>query len=671
MIHVERGPDPAIEAERRIAALRVQGIRKGYKAKGDRFYERALYDSFHGKCAYCETPLESNGVIDHFVPESLSPALATRWENLYLICAICNAHKQTIDPRDPTTGHIWMLDPCVDEPSKFLYFEANGTVRPKTNSSKHDEVRATRTISALGLNREHLIAQRQKQIAYLVSMAQDLMVKQPENWMDTEIIQELVSAEAPFSAATRDALDRLRNAQAGESPSVALTERAIIPKGPTKHSIAFVTLEAIGPFEHFELELGPSWNLLLGDNGSGKSTLLKAIALALSGVDTKAALSAERLLRAGAEMGTITLQTDHHGYQSSLVRARGDVVTTARAESLVADAQWLTLGFPAVRGHSTRAIAGPTVTSSPLPGVHDLLPILDDIVDGRLDDTRQWIVNTALRAEGNEIDEIRERHKRLLEWWFDILRDLMPGPDFHFERLDRDTWQVLVRTKDGVIPLEQLSLGMVSTIGWIGTLLRRLAEAYPDSDTPELEPALVLIDEIDAHLHPSWQQRLVPLVRQRFPNLQVIAASHSALITNNLGPNEVVVLSRDDNGRITSKRLTETLQGLRADQVYTSPAFGLSATRGNAAEQLMHEYKNALAADDGTAASKAHIAELSARVRREVSSYPETAEERQKLEEQLRLADETIRSGLREASLDELREMEALLLGHSAKGEKS
>lgn len=677
MIHVERSRDPAIETDRRIAAARAQGIKKGYKAKGVRVYERALHELFHSKCAYCETPIDAHGVIEHLKPKNLYPALETIWENLYLVCVVCNAHKGAIDPVDRLSGRVWMLDPCTDDPQKFLYFQEDGFVTSKPNLGAEDEQRATRTISALGLNREHLVAQRRQQIALLAEVAQECMNEQPERWMETESIQELVAAEAPFSAAARDALDRLSTKRPTDSPRITIAERIIFtegtnpPKHPTKHTLSFVALDMIGPFEHLELDIAPGWNLLLGDNGSGKSTLLRAIALALAGADTKAAIAASRLLRTDAETGTILLQTDHHAYESSLVRVRGDVVTTPRAETLVADAKWLALGFPAVRGHSTRDIAGPTITSSRLAGVHDLLPILDGIVDSRLDDTQQWIVNTALRADGNESEEIRMRHARLIDWWFDVVRDLLPGPDFDFARLDRETWKVLVRTNDGVIPIEQLSLGMVSTICWIGTLLRRLAEAYPESETPELEPALVLIDELDAHLHPSWQQRLVPLVRQRFPNVQVIAASHSALIANNLGPNEIVVLSRDEYGRVKPIRLNEPLHGLRADQVYTSPAFGLSATRGEAAETLINKYKKALAAADGSVDSKAELADLEARVRREISSPPETAEERQQLAEQLRATEETIRSGLRDASLDDLREMQALLLGQASKHEES
>jgi predicted ATP-dependent endonuclease of OLD family len=74
-------------------------------------------------------------------------------------------------------------------------------------------------------------------------------------------------------------------------------------------------------------------------------------------------------------------------------------------------------------------------------------------------------------------------------------------------------------------------------LGWVGYLCQRLKETAQDSNSDPLSTdgyALVLIDEVDAHMHPRWQQVLVRRLKQVFPNVQFIASTHSPLIVGGL-----------------------------------------------------------------------------------------------------------------------------------------
>jgi len=100
------------------------------------------------------------------------------------------------------------------------------------------------------------------------------------------------------------------------------------------------------------------------------------------------------------------------------------------------------------------------------------------------------------------------------------------------------------------LPVVQLSDGYQSLAAWITDLL---GHAFLDADGP-VAPAdlagIVLVDEIDLHLHPTWQRRLVPLLRQVFPNVQFVFTTHSPLILGGFEQNEVVPL-RLDAGHVT------------------------------------------------------------------------------------------------------------------------
>ena len=96
----------------------------------------------------------------------------------------------------------------------------------------------------------------------------------------------------------------------------------------------------------------------------------------------------------------------------------------------------------------------------------------------------------------------------------------------------------LIVTESGEdLELSQLSDGYKTMIGLAIDLSRRMAAGNPDMDNPLESPAVVLIDEVDLHLHPAWQQRVVSDLLRCFPNTQFILTTHSSVVVegvNNL-----------------------------------------------------------------------------------------------------------------------------------------
>ena len=126
---------------------------------------------------------------------------------------------------------------------------------------------------------------------------------------------------------------------------------------------------------------------------------------------------------------------------------------------------------------------------------------------------------------------------------------------------------------------------MSSIFNWVGVLLQRLYDVFPNVPEPEKQPALVLIDEIDAHLHPDWQRRLVELVQNHFPNVQVIATSHSPLVAGALNRDQIRVLR---NGQAYA--IEEDLKGKSVQDVLMSSGFSMRLPRATAGEQIIARY---------------------------------------------------------------------------------
>jgi predicted ATP-binding protein involved in virulence len=131
-----------------------------------------------------------------------------------------------------------------------------------------------------------------------------------------------------------------------------------------------------------------------------------------------------------------------------------------------------------------------------------------------------------------------------------------------------------------------MSLGYQTLVAWLVDFASRLFERYPESQNPLAEPAVVLVDEIDLHLHPEWQRKLVGFLSKTFPQTQFIVTAHSPLVVQAAGDANVVLLQREGN-QVVVKNDVESVKNWRVDQILTSELFGLETARSLETEQLL------------------------------------------------------------------------------------
>lgn len=113
-------------------------------------------------------------------------------------------------------------------------------------------------------------------------------------------------------------------------------------------------------------------------------------------------------------------------------------------------------------------------------------------------------------------------------------------------------------TKAGqTLSIQQLSDGEKCALAMLGDLARRLSLANPESENPLLGGGIVLIDEVELHMHPSWQQMIVPTLHKVFPNIQFIITTHSPVVLGGLDNTfKVLKLARTDDLRIEATEVT-------------------------------------------------------------------------------------------------------------------
>ena len=141
-------------------------------------------------------------------------------------------------------------------------------------------------------------------------------------------------------------------------------------------------------------------------------------------------------------------------------------------------------------------------------------------------------------------------------------------PGFSGLRIQRNPLHMVIRKGDTALVVDQLSDGEKLLLALTADLARRLAMAYPNYKDPLQGEAIVLIDEIELHLHPAWQRRVLASMRSTFPNCQLIVTTHSPQVLSEV-PNDAVVLVKDfqffrpaapTEGRDTNSILWEVLE---------------------------------------------------------------------------------------------------------------
>lgn len=162
-----------------------------------------------------------------------------------------------------------------------------------------------------------------------------------------------------------------------------------------------------------------------------------------------------------------------------------------------------------------------------------LSELVDSFNELSADDDAEKIKRTI-----KKIESIQEQHKKsrqtlyrkLLTSTQDAIEVFVPG--FSNIRIQRTPYlDMLINKGDDTLSVLQLSQGEKSLIALIADIVRRLILLNPELENPRLGNGIVLIDEIDLHLHPKWQQKIVPNLLNTFPNIQFVITTHSPIIS--------------------------------------------------------------------------------------------------------------------------------------------
>lgn len=351
-----------------------------------------------------------------------------------------------------------------------------------------------------------------------------------------------------------------------------------------------ITLDNIRCFEHLEIDLTSNvnlknWTIILGDNGVGKTTILRSIAIGLCEQTGASGLLEEmegEWIRRGKNSASIKIDIEpypEYNDEAYIITSfkKAENIDEIEVEQKISpvnpnDFSWNDLfvcGYGATRRpYGAKSYSEYTVTDS-------VYSIISDVLLQNPELSVRRMTSTGVVSER----EIFSRVEKVL-------------------MLDEEA---ITMDKNGIkisgfwgekMPLGALGDGFQATVAWLLDLYGWEVLFKDTIDDSEIK-GIVLIDEIEQHLHPKWKKRIIGLLSEQFNNLQFIATTHSPLVvigTTDLKDENCSIVALYLDGNKVKSTMTLPPRGKRVDQVLTSYLFDLLSTSDDGTKEEIQRY---------------------------------------------------------------------------------
>lgn len=322
--------------------------------------------------------------------------------------------------------------------------------------------------------------------------------------------------------------------------------------------IESASINAIPPFSYgVKFEFDEHVNLFIGPNASGKSTFLRKLADQTQSDDFNFDFDGHQYPEYRSRMSWELYKSQRNRYQE-------------QSRQYAQQMPWVFI--PPVRLNIPFSDGTRELLSEKNRSQQDLSQILNiqesqDVFDGKAVYLAAEAINQQFITESDtsKIDNMIKSRVLPYKCARNICRDvLLDNPQGDYTQsipllVERNVATTVVHhdmgvstidvkdRKDDQLFLGDLSYGTQGTLLWIWYLALKMAHHYDFADGWEEQPAVLLIDEIENHLHPTWQRRVIPELRKHFPGVQIFATTHSPFMVAGLKAGQIHILKRTEN----------------------------------------------------------------------------------------------------------------------------
>jgi predicted ATP-binding protein involved in virulence len=382
-------------------------------------------------------------------------------------------------------------------------------------------------------------------------------------------------------------------------------------------------------------DLDPKLNVIVGVNGAGKSSILDCAAVLLSRLiwRIRSTHGTGRLFNdfditngATETVNTISVTVSGRNVQWQVAKTR-----EGRKQQTITNLADVTRTAETVKGELEKdskaslplAVYYPVnraVLDIPLrirkKHTFEQLSAYDQALTGSRSDFRLFFEWFRFREDIENERKVRSKSKAYSDRELDAVREAIETflPNVADLHIQRTPLRMVLRKGETEVFVNQLSDGEKCLMAMVGDLARRLSIANPALENPSEGEAIVLIDELDLHLHPSWQRLVIPNLSKTFPNCQFILTTHSAQILSDVQPEKILLL--DTSGEDIRLERPQGAYGLDSNRILED-IMGVPERRAEIKEKIKHLFR--VISDGHLAKAKSDLSKL----QNEIGTDPE------------------------------------------------
>ncbi len=336
------------------------------------------------------------------------------------------------------------------------------------------------------------------------------------------------------------------------------------------------------------------WTIILGDNGTGKTTLLRILDRMQPSLLKESNLNyypliwtysnffkenKEQIIEIQLDLEKIE---DRKFYKLDTVSNEMMGNTTTNGNNK--------FPFLLSYGASRRINKTPKLSKSEHENLN-LTTLLDENLN--LINVEEWLLQKytiSLISEKKTKNKFEKEYNLVKNLLINFLPDVN---DIRVKLVNEKNSELLVEVETylGWVNLRDLSFGYQTITALLVDIASKMMEKYPESENSLAEPVVILIDEIDLHLHPKWQRTMIEMLSKHFPKAQFIATAHSPLIVQSAQDNNAnIVVCRKEGDKVVIDNNPIEVKGWRIDQILTSDLFETDSSRSVETQKNIDNY---------------------------------------------------------------------------------
>ncbi|ATA91359.1 recombinase RecF [Capnocytophaga canimorsus] len=321
-----------------------------------------------------------------------------------------------------------------------------------------------------------------------------------------------------------------------------------------------INIDGIGGISNsLKLSFHPQVNIICGRNGIGKTTILEAVAqITISGTYYDSILKKN----VDCEKGTIhsTIEDDGEPIETNTDIAEFSPTEGTNLKTQIYHQKLYSLSKKIISFKTFRTFNYKNLKSiCKDPERHENYINSQYAAQGiPLNDIKDWFVNRYLyHPHPNALSDAQTYNFEKAKECFSIL-----NPSFSFSRVEASSNDVMVNTPNGEIYYEYLSSGFKSTLSILLGIMKEIEYRNKDQKVDDFD-GIILIDEVELHLHPEWQEKIMEILTKVFPKVQFFVTTHSPHIIQNAEANQIIALYFDEKNNICQKDVSDYEYGFK------------------------------------------------------------------------------------------------------------